>query len=90
MISNNEKVAVFPHRSWSEREGYLRPKDAWTLLGIGRSSFYAMQQEGSSQFEASFPKPYQLSGRTKVWSKSELVDWVESRAVTALSAGGVK
>lgn len=85
-IQNNTSLSAIPSSvvsTFVSSEGYLRPKDAWMLLGIGRSSFYAMQQEGSPQFVESFPKPYQISGRTKVWSKSELIAWVESRAVSA-------
>lgn len=87
MMSPNENAAFAAATAFVDKpslgaEGYLRPKDAWNFLGIGRSSFYAMQQKGSNQFVESFPKPYLLSGRTKVWSKAELISWVESRQVT--------
>lgn len=60
-------------------EGYLRAKSAWELLGISRSTFYALQQPGSKQYDASFPAGFSIGAKARVWDRSELISWVRSR-----------
>lgn len=60
---------------------FLRAQVAAGQLGLSKSTFYAVQDPGSDQYDQTFPRPYQLTARTKVWSCAELMEWVESRKV---------
>ena len=69
----HEKANVY------ERESFLRAKAAWQLIGAGRSTFYALQNPQYKQYDKSFPAPYKIGARARVWSTVELMAWVESR-----------
>ena len=67
----------------SSAAGFRQAKPSYEFIGVGRSTFFALQKPGTDQFDETFPKPYTLSGRLKVWSVAELSAWVESRAVSS-------
>lgn len=51
---------------------YRRP-DVETLVGLSRSTIYAMIAEGT------FPKPVKLGKRAVGWRQSDVMAWLESR-----------
>lgn len=51
---------------------YRRP-DVERLVGLSRSTLYAMMAEGS------FPKPIKLGKRAVGWREVDVLDWLESR-----------
>jgi len=51
---------------------YRRP-DVENLIGLSRSTLYAMMAEGS------FPKPVKLGKRAVGWRASDVHAWLESR-----------
>lgn len=73
---------------WSEKI-HMRAKEVWEYLGIGKSSFYAMQNPTCRQYDDTFPAPYQIAKRVKVWSLAEVAEWVSKREV-ARPEGGVQ
>ncbi|NVO55010.1 AlpA family transcriptional regulator [Rhodobacteraceae bacterium B1Z28] len=52
---------------------YRRP-DVETLVGLSRSTIYAMIADGT------FPKPIKLGKRAVGWRQSEVLSWLDSRA----------
>ncbi|MFD0908592.1 helix-turn-helix transcriptional regulator [Ruegeria arenilitoris] len=52
---------------------YRRP-DVESLVGLSRSTLYAMIAEGA------FPKPIKLGKRAVGWRQSDVLSWLESRA----------
>jgi len=57
---------------------YRRP-DVEKLVGLSRSTLYAMMAEGS------FPKPVKLGKRAVGWREADVLDWLESRHVEGQS-----
>lgn len=53
----------------------LRRREVEALIGLSRSSIYAMIAEGT------FPKPIKLGKRAVGWRESDLQAWLESRQV---------
>lgn len=51
---------------------YRRP-DVEKLVGLSRSTLYAMISEGT------FPKPVQLGKRAVGWREVDVLNWLESR-----------
>ena len=49
----------------------LTPEQAAALLSVGRSTFDALQADGSIG-----PRPVRLSPRLVRWRRAELVEWV--------------
>lgn len=54
-------------------ERILRRPDVETLVGLSRSTLYAMIAEGS------FPKPIKLGKRAVGWRAADLDAWLEAR-----------
>ncbi len=52
---------------------YRRP-DVEKLIGLSRSTLYAMMAEGS------FPKPVKLGKRAVGWREGDVHDWIDSRS----------
>ncbi len=50
-----------------------RRRDVEKLVGLSRSTLYAMMAEGS------FPKPIKLGKRAVGWREVDVLDWLESR-----------
>lgn len=70
-----------------KEDRHVRAKGVWEYLGIGRSSFYALQNPNCKQFDVTFPAPYQISKRSKVWSLAEVAEWVRQREVKKYEGG---
>lgn len=51
---------------------YRRP-EVEKLVGLSRSTLYAMMAEGS------FPKPVKLGKRAVGWREQDIVTWLDSR-----------
>ncbi len=56
---------------------YRRP-DVESLVGLSRSTIYAMIADGT------FPKPIKLGKRAVGWRQSDVLTWLESRASEAV------
>jgi prophage regulatory protein len=56
---------------------YRRP-DVESLVGVSRSTIYAMIADGS------FPKPIKLGKRAVGWRQSDVLTWLDSRASEAV------
>ncbi len=56
---------------------YRRP-DVETLVGLSRSTIYAMIADGT------FPKPIKLGKRAVGWRQSDVLSWLESRSNEAV------
>ena len=52
---------------------YRRP-DVEQLVGLSRSTLYAMMADGS------FPKPVRLGKRAVGWRERDLRDWLDTRS----------
>ncbi|WP_082025026.1 AlpA family transcriptional regulator [Ruegeria sp. ANG-R] len=52
---------------------YRRP-DVESLVGLSRSTIYAMIADGT------FPKPIKLGKRAVGWRQSDVLTWLESRS----------
>ena len=50
-----------------------RRRDVEHLVGLSRSTIYAMMAAGT------FPKPIKLGKRAVGWRESDVLDWVASR-----------
>lgn len=55
-------------------ERIFRRPDVEQLVGLSRSTLYAMMAEGS------FPKPLRLGKRAVGWRERDLLHWLDSRA----------
>jgi prophage regulatory protein len=51
----------------------LRRRDVEQLVGLGRSSIYAMMENGT------FPKAVKLGPRAVGWVEEEIEAWIEAR-----------
>ncbi len=56
---------------------YRRP-DVESLVGLSRSTIYAMIADGT------FPKPIKLGKRAVGWRQSDVLNWLESRSNEAV------
>ncbi|WP_082643581.1 helix-turn-helix transcriptional regulator [Ruegeria denitrificans] len=56
---------------------YRRP-DVESLVGLSRSTIYAMIADGT------FPRPIKLGKRAVGWRQSDVLTWLESRASEAV------
>jgi predicted DNA-binding transcriptional regulator AlpA len=52
---------------------FLRGKQVWEKLGIGKSKFYDMIDKEE------LPKPIPLGPKTSVWLHSEVEEWMQRR-----------
>lgn len=52
------------------------------IVGMGRSSIYAMMNEKSPSFDPTFPRPMRLGKRSVGWALNELQSWLETRPRT--------
>lgn len=55
-------------------EKMLRRPAVEQLVGLGRSTIYAMIAEGT------FPKPLKLGKRAVGWRESEITAWIDNRS----------
>lgn len=89
----NSRMLTAPNHdsAWKAvvEDRFLRPQEVWKMAGIGRSTFYAMQQSGTKQYDETFPLGYQLGGRTRVWSMQEVCSWIKSKKPAVAGETGV-
>jgi len=64
---------------------YIRSQACMKLTGIKKSTWFALQDPNSPQFDSSFPESHQITARTRVWRKKDLINWVESKKYTRSS-----
>lgn len=50
-----------------------RAKEVCQLLGIGKTTLYAMEKEGQ------IPKGFMLTERIKVWNAEEIKAWLKAK-----------
>lgn len=53
----------------------LRRYDVEQMVGLSRSTLYAMMAEGD------FPKPVKLGKRAVGWHERDVLEWIESRSI---------
>ena len=73
-----------------EGKGYLRPTAAAKKIGVGRSTFYGLQNPNSCQYDPTFPEAFQVIAGARVWKEEELEAWVESRRMPKPSRLGAR
>lgn len=56
---------------------YLRRAAVLELVGLSTTTIYKMMSEGT------FPRPIKLTGKAVAWPESAIVEWLESRPVSA-------
>ena len=59
----------------------LRLKDVIQIVGLSRSSIYALKASGS------FPKSFMLGTRAVGWSSDDIESWLNSRITNSVSKG---
>ena len=57
----------------------LRMKAVTDKIGVARSTIYDWMNEGSTRYDASFPKPVRLGSKSIGWFESDLNRWLESK-----------
>jgi len=58
----------------AQDDRFLRAKEVYHLLGIGKSTLYKLIGEGE------FPKPTKLGPRTSVWRNSQVQAYIRGEA----------
>jgi len=66
----------------------IRLKDVISITGLSRSTIYAKQNSGSSQFDPSFPQKIKLGARAVGWAMQEVEDWLNTMRNKSISGGG--
>ena len=59
----------------------LRLKDVIQIVGLSRSSIYALKASGS------FPKSFMLGTRAVGWSSDDIESWLNSRITNSVIKG---
>jgi predicted DNA-binding transcriptional regulator AlpA len=62
-----------------------RAKQAYPIVGLGRSSFFAIQDVRHPSWDPTFPRSFKLGPSPRsptVWFVDELEAWLESRAAS--------
>lgn len=58
----------------------IRAKHLSEMLGIGRSTLYDWQNQGSPRFDPTFPKRIRLGKGSVGWLLDEISLWIAARA----------
>lgn len=58
---------------------FIRLPEVEKRTSLKRSSIYARMDAKSPYFDATFPRPVPLGGRTVGWVEAEIDEWVEAR-----------
>ena len=58
----------------------IRAKQLAEMLGIGRSTLYDWQNQGSPRFDPTFPKRIRLGKGSVGWLLDEINLWIAARA----------
>lgn len=68
---------VVSKRTGDEMTSYriIRRRELEGLIGLGRSSIYAMMSEGR------FPKPIKLGKRAVGWREADIKEWLAARPI---------
>lgn len=61
----------------------IRVKQLVQLLALSRSTIYGKMNEGSPQYDASFPLPIQLGAASVGWRLSDVENWIDAQAQKA-------
>lgn len=56
-----------------EEDRGLRAAEAANAIGVRKTAFYEVAKRED------FPRPIQVTGKVRVWLKSELIDWLKNR-----------
>jgi prophage regulatory protein len=56
----------------------IRLKEVILITGLSRSTIYAKQDPGSSQFDPAFPQKIKLGARAVGWLKGDMLTWLDS------------
>jgi predicted DNA-binding transcriptional regulator AlpA len=78
-------VAKSKLESHSKPRKAARAKQAWPIVGLGRSSFFAKQNVKDPGWDPTFPRSFKLGPSPRsptVWFVDELEAWLESRAAS--------
>lgn len=57
-------------------------KEAERITGLGRTTLFGKWSKTSPRYDPSFPQPFKISQRKNGLLRSELEEWVKSRAAT--------
>ncbi|GAA5133470.1 helix-turn-helix transcriptional regulator [Alloalcanivorax gelatiniphagus] len=61
----------------------IRRPEVERLTGLSRSTIYAKMDPKSAYFDPSWPKKVSLGRRSVGWYRHEIIEWVESRTISA-------
>ncbi|RGD93715.1 helix-turn-helix transcriptional regulator [Acinetobacter sp. SWAC57] len=70
----------------TKKNQILRTKQVRELCGIGRTTLYDKMNPKSKRYDATFPRPIKLSLSAVGWFEQDIVDWLNSKKVDAISA----
>lgn len=65
----------------------LRLCDVINMLGISRSTVYEKLNPKSRRYDPTFPKGFKLSSSAVGWKASDIVSWIDQRAMTQHKEG---
>lgn len=54
-------------------------KDVVKIIGVGRSTVYAMMDENSPYYDPTFPKKVKITQNRICWSAYEIHQWIENK-----------
>lgn len=57
----------------NEEDRGMRAGETAAVIGVGKTAFYEVTKR------ADFPRPIQVTGKIRVWLKSEVIAWLKSR-----------
>lgn len=63
-------------------------KEAERITGLGRTTMFEKWSKKSPRYDPSFPQPFKISQRKNGLLRSELEEWVKTRAAARSSAEG--
>ena len=55
----------------------LRIKALCNMLGLSRSTIYGKINPASSQYDATFPRPFKIGAMAVAWSRIEISNWLQ-------------
>ena len=61
----------------------IRRPEVERLTGLSRSTIYAKMDPNSLYFDPEWPKKVSLGRRSVGWYRHEIIEWVESRTISA-------
>ena len=70
----NSETAQSTHHS----DSVLRINDVCSMLGLSRSTIYGKINPASSQYDATFPRPFKIGAMAVAWSRIEISNWLQN------------